>query len=149
MYRGISLPVSDFYVAFPFPSVISRFPSSRNFGRKKLISENRDMILPWRGWREWRCTKFEVNRTNIEWVTLPAAPSVSSGDLLPDVRLTSADVRADVTTKVLYEALSYCWRGLRLPQMLEAAIISAKAKLEKRLTVVVDAATLKGKGRPG
>jgi hypothetical protein len=26
--------------------VISRFPSSRNFGRKKLISENRDMILP-------------------------------------------------------------------------------------------------------
>jgi hypothetical protein len=33
--------------------------------------------------------------------------------------------------------------------MLEAAIISAKAKLEKRLTVVVDAATLKGKGRPG
>jgi hypothetical protein len=30
---------------------------------------------------------------------VPAAPSVSSGDLLPDVRLTSADVRADVTTK--------------------------------------------------
>ncbi len=33
-------------------------------------------------------------------VTLTAAPSVSSGDLLPDVRLTSADVRADVTTKI-------------------------------------------------
>ena len=46
---------------------------------------------------------FEVNRTNIEWVTLPAAPSVSSGDLLPDVRLTSADVRADVTTKISRE----------------------------------------------
>ncbi len=57
------------------------------------------MTLSWRGGREWRCTKFEVNRTNIEWVTLPAAPSVSSGDLLPDVCLTSADVRADVTTK--------------------------------------------------
>ncbi len=38
---------------------------------------------------QWRYTKFEVNRTNIEWVTLPTAPSVSSGDLLPDVRLTS------------------------------------------------------------
>jgi len=39
-----------------------------------------------------------VNRTNIEWVRLPEVPSVSSGDLLPDVRLTSADVRTDVTT---------------------------------------------------
>jgi hypothetical protein len=33
--------------------------------------------------------------------------------------------------------------------MLEAALISAKAKLEKHLTVVIDATTLKGKGRPG
>ncbi len=72
------------------------------------------MILPWRGGREWRCTKFEVNRTNIEWVTLPAAPSVSSGDLLTDVRLTSADVRADVTTKVVTRAFRSSTReGLR------------------------------------
>ncbi len=37
------LLLTPFYVAFPFPSVISRFTSSRNFGRKKLMSENRDM----------------------------------------------------------------------------------------------------------
>ncbi len=50
---------------------------------------------------------------------------------------------------LLYEALSHYLRGLKLPQMLEAALISAKAKLEKHLTVVIDATTLKGKGRPG
>ncbi len=44
-----------------------------------------------------------MNWTNVEWVTLVTAPSVSSGDLLPDVRLTSADVRADVTTKIRVE----------------------------------------------
>ncbi len=41
-----------------------------------------------------------MNRTNIEFVTLPEAPSVSSGDRIPDVRLTSVDVRTDVTTKL-------------------------------------------------
>jgi hypothetical protein len=66
------------------------------------------MTLSWRGGRGWRRTKFEVNRTNIEWVTLPAAPSVSSGDLLPDVRLTSADVRADVTTKTETKSGTFC-----------------------------------------
>jgi hypothetical protein len=30
------------------------------------LLENRDKILSWRGWRGRRCTKFEVNRTNIE-----------------------------------------------------------------------------------
>jgi hypothetical protein len=49
----------------------------------------------------WRCTKFEVNRTNIECVPLPSAPSVSSGELVPDVKLTSVDVMTDVTTKVM------------------------------------------------
>ena len=39
-----------------------------------------------------------MNRTNIERVTLPTTPSVSSGDLVHDVRLTSVDVRSDVTT---------------------------------------------------
>jgi hypothetical protein len=39
--RCISLPVSDFV----------RFPSSWNFGRKKLMRENRDMTLSWRGGR--------------------------------------------------------------------------------------------------
>jgi hypothetical protein len=42
------------------------------------------MTLSWRWGTGWRCTNFEVNRTNIQWVTLPATPSVSSGDLLPD-----------------------------------------------------------------
>ena len=54
------------------------------------------------GGERWRCKKLEVNRANTERVTLPTAPSVSSGDLVPDVRLTSADVRADVTTKGLF-----------------------------------------------
>ena len=40
-----------------------------------------------------------MNRTKIERVTLPGVPSVSSGDLVPDVSLTSGDVRTDVTTK--------------------------------------------------
>jgi hypothetical protein len=31
--------------------------------------------------------------------TLPESPSVSSGALVPDVSLTSSDVRSDVTTK--------------------------------------------------
>ena len=35
----------------------------------------------------------------MERVTLPTAPSVLSGDLVPDVSLTSDDVRVDVTTK--------------------------------------------------
>ena len=78
-----------------------RFPSGWNFGREKLISENREMTCSWRGARGFTCTKFEVTRTNIHGVTLPVSPSVSSGDLVPDVRLTSTDVRSDVTTKGL------------------------------------------------
>jgi hypothetical protein len=50
-----------------------------------------------------RCTKFEENQTNLNRVILPAASSVSSGDLRTDVSLTSADVRSDVTTKVTME----------------------------------------------
>ena len=38
--------------------------------------------------------------SNTERVTLPTDPSVSSGDLVPDVRLTSDDVRTDVTTNL-------------------------------------------------
>ncbi len=46
-----------------------------------------------------RCTKFEVNQTNLKRVILPASSSASSGDLRTDVSLTSADVRPDVITK--------------------------------------------------
>jgi hypothetical protein len=45
--------------------------------------------------------KFEVNQTNLKRVILPAASSASSGDLRPDVRLTSDDVRPDVTTGLI------------------------------------------------
>ena len=87
---------------FYFPSLISsKLPSGWNFGTKKLRSENCDMTSSWRGGRGCRYTKFEVNRTNISWVKLPVDPSVSSGILVLDVRLTSVDVRADVTTKTL------------------------------------------------
>ncbi len=41
------LLLSPVYVAFPFPLVIS----SWNLGRKKLMSENRDMTLSRRGGR--------------------------------------------------------------------------------------------------
>jgi hypothetical protein len=84
-------------VVFPVSGFL-QVPSGWNFWRKKIISENRDIICSWRGRRGWRYTKYQVNRTNLEKVTPPAAPSVSSGDLVPDVRLTSAHVRSNVTT---------------------------------------------------
>ena len=41
-----------------------------------------------------------VNQTNLERVILPTVSSVSSGDLTPDVNLTSTDVRSEMTTKL-------------------------------------------------
>ena len=41
--------------------------------------------------RGGRCTKFEVNQTNLERVILPTDSSASSGDLSPDVT-TNVDV---------------------------------------------------------
>jgi hypothetical protein len=62
--------------------------------------------LSWRGGKEWRCTKFEVNRTNRVSYTSRSSVSFVRWHATwrqPDVRLTSAltsaDVRADVTTK--------------------------------------------------
>jgi hypothetical protein len=52
-----------------------------------------------RGLRGWRCTKFEVNQTNLKRVILPSSSSVSSDDLRPDISWRQADVRPDVTTK--------------------------------------------------
>jgi hypothetical protein len=93
------------------------------------------MTLSWRGGRGWRCTKFEVNRTNIEWVTLPAAPSVSSGDLVPDVRLTSADVRADVTTKLgIADIKETELEGRLLQSARYARILSAKWNVPTTMT---------------
>ena len=86
-YRGVqwcgSCRLLYLFVSNPFyfPSVIwSRFRQVGISGGKKWMSENRDMTLPWRRGRGWRYTKFEVNWTKIE---------------------TSADVRADVTTKMV------------------------------------------------
>jgi hypothetical protein len=47
-----------------------------------------------------RCTKFEVNRTNIQWVMISAVPSVSSVHVELDGRLPSTVGRTDETTKV-------------------------------------------------
>jgi hypothetical protein len=53
------------------------------------------------GLREERCTKFEVNQTDLKRVILPTDSSTSSGDLRSDVSLMSGDVRPDMTTKLL------------------------------------------------
>jgi hypothetical protein len=49
--------------------------------------------------RGGRCTKVQVNQTNLKRVIFSTASSASSGVLRHDVSLTSADVRPDVTTK--------------------------------------------------
>ncbi len=43
----------------------------------------------------WRCTKFEVNGTNMEWVTLPAPPSVSSMTCYPKHKSKKASGNGD------------------------------------------------------
>ena len=40
-----------------------------------------------------------MHQTNLKGVILPTVSSSSSGDLRPDVSLTSTDVRSEVTTK--------------------------------------------------
>jgi hypothetical protein len=54
-----------------------------------------------KGLRGGRCTKFEVNQTNLKRVILPAVSSASSDDLRPDISWRQADVRPDVSTKCL------------------------------------------------
>jgi len=59
-FQPLLFPGSDFV----------RFPSGWNFGRKKLMSENRDTVTTCSklegGGERCRCHFFEVNRTNIE-----------------------------------------------------------------------------------
>jgi len=91
-------PLVNPYASFPSGSR-QAFTSDKNFGLRIEESEIRD-IPCFRGvLRDGRCTKFEVNQTNLKRVILPTVSSASSGDLRPDVSLTSADVRPDVTTK--------------------------------------------------
>ncbi len=52
------------------------------------------------GLRGGRCTKVQVNQTNLKRVIFSAASSASSGGLRHDVNLTSTDVRPDVTVPV-------------------------------------------------
>ncbi len=87
----------------------------------------RSSICTWRPrvYRSWRpvsrvlwggrCTKFEVNQTNLKGVIIPAASSASSDDLSPDVSWRQTDVRPDVTTKTrlvryVLEDLTSCWK---------------------------------------
>ncbi len=65
-------------------------PSSRTFSSSFCLTGT---------WCGGRCTKFEENQTNVQWVILPGVSSASSGDLRSDVSLTSTDVRPDVTPK--------------------------------------------------
>ena len=93
------LVVNPYYTSFPVGSR-QVFTSDKNFGLKIEESGMRD-IPCFRGvFRGGRCTKFEVNQTNLKRVMLPTVSSTSSGDLSPDVSLTSDDVRSAVTTKV-------------------------------------------------
>ena len=48
-----------------------------------------NFTFPLTVFRGGRCTKFEVNQTNLKRVILPTVSSVSSGDLSPDISLTS------------------------------------------------------------
>ena len=77
------------------------------FGDKKIEQSGvRDIPCFSRCLWGGRCTKFEENQTNLKRVILPAVSSASSGDLSPDVSLTSTDVRTDVTTKARNLAFS-------------------------------------------
>jgi hypothetical protein len=75
--------------------------------------------------------KYRVNET----------PSVSSGDLLPDVRLTSGDVRSDVTTKVWMTLMlcvtsntCYWLTALGRTEVLETLSSRSASSLRTRLT---------------
>ncbi len=92
------LLVNPYYASFSAGSR-QAFTSDKIFGLKIEESGMRDIPCFRGGLRRGRCTKFEVNQTNLKRVILPVASSASSGDLRPDVSGRQVDVRPDVTTK--------------------------------------------------
>ncbi len=72
-----------------------------------------------------RCTKFEVNPTNLKRVILPSASSASSGDLTPDVR-------PDVTTKLASGTKHGLYFDFPTPRVLMVVLLCEAPLLQPR-----------------